>query len=58
MLLRSYFVFFDYEEPLAFFYLDYIAVMGLFIAAGYYVCIFAMTKYKNISEILLNTAKP
>ena len=31
MLLRSHFVFFDYEEPLVFFYLDYIAVMGLFI---------------------------
>lgn len=26
MLLRSHFVFFDYEEPLVFFYLDYIAV--------------------------------
>ena len=31
MLLRSRFVFFDFEEPLIFFYLDYIAVMGLFI---------------------------
>ena len=34
MLLRSHFVFFDYEEPLVFFYLDYIAVMGLFIWIG------------------------
>lgn len=38
MLLRSHFVFFNYEEPLVFFYLDYIAVMGLFIFAGNYVC--------------------
>lgn len=39
MLLRSHFVFFDYEEPLVFFYLDYIAVMGLFIWSGNYVCV-------------------
>lgn len=38
MLLRSHFVFFDYEEPLVFFYLDYIAVMGLFILIGNYTC--------------------
>ena len=38
MLLRSHFVFFDYEEPLAFFYLDYIAVMGLFVLIGNYIC--------------------
>ena len=39
MLLRSHFVFFDYEEPLVFFYLDYIAVMGLLIWIGNYVCV-------------------
>ena len=39
MLLRSHFVFFDYEEPLVFFYLDYIAVMGLFILIGNYACV-------------------
>lgn len=38
MILRSHFVFFDYDEPLLFFYIDYIAVMGLFIFLGYYVC--------------------
>ncbi len=38
MLLRSHFVFFDYEEPLVFFYLDYIAVMGLFVLIGNYIC--------------------
>ena len=39
MLLRSHFVFFDYEEPLVFFYLHYIAVMGLLIWIGNYVCV-------------------
>lgn len=38
MLLRNQFVFFDFEEPLLFFYLDYIAIMGLFIFIGNYVC--------------------
>lgn len=36
MLLRNQFVFFDFEEPLVYFYLDYIAVMGLFIWIGNY----------------------
>lgn len=38
MLLRSEFVFFDYEEPLILFFLDYIAVMGLFVWIGNYMC--------------------
>lgn len=37
MLLRNQFVFFDFEEPLIYFYLDYIAVMGLFIWIGNYI---------------------
>lgn len=36
MLLRIQFVFFDFEEPLAFFLLDYVAVMGLFVFLGHY----------------------
>lgn len=36
MLLKSEFVFFDFEEPLAFFLFDYFAVMGLFVWVGYY----------------------
>ena len=36
MLLRVHFVFFDFEEPLALFLLDYVAIMGLFVCAGYY----------------------
>ena len=34
LLLKSHFVFFDYSEPLALFLLDYLAVMGLFVALG------------------------
>ena len=36
MLLNIHFVFFDYDEPLFFFLLDYAAVMGLFIFVGHY----------------------
>lgn len=36
MLMRSHFVFFDYEEPLIFFLADYIAAMGLFVWIGHY----------------------
>lgn len=35
LFLRSHFVFFDYEEPRLFFFLDYLAIMGLFICIGY-----------------------
>ena len=40
MLLRQQFVFFDFEEPLLFFLLDYTAIMGLFVCIGHY-----MTKW-------------
>lgn len=36
MLLRYHFVFFDFEEPLALFLLNYAAIMGLFVWIGYY----------------------
>ena len=36
MLLKNQFVFFDFDEPLIFFLLDYIAVMGLFVFIGHY----------------------
>ena len=36
MLLKTPFVFFDFEEPLIFFFLDYLAVMGLFVCIGHY----------------------
>lgn len=36
LLMRIQFVFFDYEEPVFFFILDYMAVMGLFVFLGHY----------------------
>ena len=36
MLLKNQFVFFDFDEPLIFFLLGYIAVMGLFVFIGHY----------------------
>lgn len=40
MLLKVHFVFFDYDEPLFFFLLDYVAVMGLFLFIGHYLSVF------------------
>ena len=39
MLLKIQFVFFDFAEPLIFFLLDYIAVMGLFVFIGHYLSV-------------------
>ena len=36
LLMQVHFVFFNYEEPVIFFILDYMAVMGLFVFVGYY----------------------
>lgn len=36
LFLRIQFVFFDFEEPLIFFLLDYVAAMGLFVFVGHY----------------------
>lgn len=37
MLLKSEFVFMDYSEPVLFFYLDYLALMGLCIFTAHYI---------------------
>lgn len=39
MFLKIHFVFFDFEEPLIFFLLDYISVMALFVFIGHYLSI-------------------
>lgn len=39
MLLNNQFVFFDFEEPLVLFLLDYIAIMWLFAAVGHYLSV-------------------
>lgn len=36
ILLKTEFVFFDFDEPLGLFLLDYIAVMALFVCIGHY----------------------
>ena len=37
LILKNHFAFYEFSEPVAFFLLDYLAVMGLFVAIGYYV---------------------
>ena len=49
MTLRTAFVFFDFEEPLALFSLDYLAVMELFAAIGYY----AIKLLQRLDQVLL-----
>lgn len=39
MLLRYHFMFLDFEEPLALFLLDHVAIMGLFVYVGYYISV-------------------
>ena len=36
MTLKNHFAFFDFSEPVIFFLLDYLAVMGLFVFIGHY----------------------
>lgn len=38
MLMQVHFVFFNYEEPVIFFLLDYMAAMALFVFVGHYFC--------------------
>lgn len=37
MFMLDHFVFFDFDEPLVLFIIDYIAIMGLFVFAGHYI---------------------
>lgn len=50
MFLKNEFVFFDFEDPLAFFFLDYVAAMGLFVFLGHYfaVCLKCIGRKKNM----------
>lgn len=36
LFLKSHFVFFNFEEPMILFFLDYLAIMGLFAVISYY----------------------
>lgn len=51
MFLKSHFVFFDYEEPLVIFLLDYMAVMGLFIFISHYLA-------KGLRKVKTNSGRP
>lgn len=46
MFLKNLFVFFDFEEPVILFMLDYTAVMGLFVTVSYYFSL-CLKKVKN-----------
>lgn len=47
MLLRNQFVFFDFEESLVWFLLDYMAIAALFVCAGHYMRQLARRKKGN-----------
>lgn len=47
MFLRNQFVFFDFDEPIIFFLMDYMAMMGLFAATGYYISKLLHKKIRN-----------
>ena len=49
MVLKNQFVFFDFDEPLVLFMLDYIAVMGLFVFIGHYLSIWV----RQLSEKMI-----
>ncbi len=47
MLLRYHFVFFDFDESLILFLMDYVAIMGLFVCIGYYFATMLVQKGKR-----------
>ncbi len=61
MFLQVHFVFFDYDESIWLFLLDYLAVMGLFVFIGHYVgCILKLKKSmeENRMKILFINGSP
>lgn len=47
MLLKSHFVFFDFERPALFFFTEYLAIMGLFIFVAHYLSKGLQTFFKG-----------
>lgn len=47
LFLRTHFVFLDPSEPLIFFFIDYIAIMGLFVFIGHYLAKFTKQVSNN-----------
>ena len=49
MVLKNQFAFFDFDEPLAFFLVDYLAVLAFFVWCGHYLAKWAKIQKKNLS---------
>lgn len=47
MFLKNQFVFFDFDEPVVFFFMDYAAMMGVFAVIGYYISKLLHKKFRN-----------
>ncbi len=47
MLLKNQFVFFDFDESLSLFFLDQLAIMGLFVCVGHYISKLVSQKGSN-----------
>lgn len=50
LFLRTHFVFFDYEEPVLFFFTDYLAIMALFVFCGYGVNLLLVHRQKHYEK--------
>ena len=51
MLLKNQFVYFDLDEPLIYFLLDYVAVLGLFAFLGHYLAGTAKKMFRNTGSV-------
>lgn len=47
MLMLDHFVFFNFDEPIVFFVVDYVAVMGTFVFVGHYVAVGLKQIHRN-----------
>lgn len=47
LLMLDHFVFFDFDEPIIFFIVDYVAVIGLFVFVGHYLITFLRKEYSG-----------
>ena len=57
MLIRTQFVFLDFNEPVPLFYIDYLAMMGTFVWIAYYVSVFIRRRYDGYGWRHLNRKK-
>lgn len=57
MLIRTQFVFLDFNEPVPLFYIDYLSMMGTFVWIAYYVSVFIRGRYGEYGWRHLNREK-